>query len=125
MSEIIYKELSYKLIGLAYQIQNKLGYGMKEATYKNAFEELLKQENIEYKREFYYPVKINNKLIAKKYFDFIIDEKIILEFKIGSDRYLDCYRQLLDYLKSSQYKLGIIIRLTKDGIKVKRIPNIY
>lgn len=38
MTEIIYKELSYKLIGLAYQVQNILGYGLKEATYKNAFE---------------------------------------------------------------------------------------
>jgi len=32
---------------------------------------------------------------------------------------------LLDYLKGSNLKLGIIIRFTNDGVKVKRIPNIY
>lgn len=42
--ELIYKELSYKLNGLAFEIDNKLGFGLSEKTYCNALEELLNKE---------------------------------------------------------------------------------
>lgn len=125
VEEIIYKDLSFKLIGLAYEVHNALGFGLKEKNYRDAIEILLKKENINYVKEFYYPLKVRGEVVGKKFFDFIVDGKIILELKTGSDRYFSAYSQLLDYLKSSGLKLGIIVRFTKDGVKIKRIPNIY
>ena len=125
MEEIIYKELSFKLIGLAYEVYNCLGYGLKEKIYADAFEELLKKDNIKYEREHFYPIKLRGETIGKRYFDFLIKDLLILELKVGGDKYYDAYRQLRDYLKSSGLKLGIIIRFTKDCVKVKRIPNLY
>ena len=125
MAEFIHKELSYKLVGLTYEVYNTLGFGLLEKVYGNSFEELLKKEGIPYQREVYCSLKIRDVVVAKRYFDFIIDGKIVLEFKVGGGKYYDAYRQLLDYLKSSDMKLGIIIRFTREGVKVKRIPNIY
>jgi GxxExxY protein len=125
MTDIIYKNLSFQLNGLAFEVCNGLGYGLKETVYKDAYEQLLKEEKIPYQREFYYPIKVRDKIITKRYFDFFIDEKIIIEFKIGGNKYFDGYNQLLEYLKSSGVKLGIIVRFTSDGVKIKRIPNIY
>ncbi|HLC43526.1 MAG TPA: GxxExxY protein [Patescibacteria group bacterium] len=125
MEDFIYKELSFKLIGLAYEVYNCLGYGLKEKVYTDAFEKLLRKEGIEYRREYYYSLKVRDEIVGKRYFDFLIEGKLILEFKIGGDKYFDAYCQLLDYLKSTDLKLGIIVRFTKDGVKVKRIPNLY
>lgn len=124
-NKIIYQELSYKLIGLAYEAANSLGYGLKEDVYKKSYAILLSNESIPYKKEFFYNVNIRGENVAKKFFDFLIDDKIIIEFKIGSRNYRDSYKQLLDYLKLSGYKLGIIIRITADGVKIKRIANFY
>ncbi|MEI6498911.1 MAG: GxxExxY protein [bacterium] len=125
MVEFIHKDLTYKLLGLAYEVHNSLGFGLKEKIYADAFELLLKKELIHYQREYYYSLKIRESVVGKRFFDFLIEDKIILELKIGREKYLDAYRQLLDYLKGSNLKLGIIIRFTNDGVKVKRIPNIY
>ena len=124
MSNLIYKELSYKLIGLAYQIDNEIGFGQDEKIYCDAFEKLLIKNNVNYKRELYAPIKVDNELVAKRYFDFLIDDKIILEIKVGDYSYKKTCSQLFKYLKQSNYQLGLIIRFTKNGISSKRIPNI-
>jgi len=124
-NEIIYKELSYQLIGLGYKVFNELGFGLSEKIYSVAYEKLLIDGKIPYQREAYCAIKINNELIAKNYFDFLIDEKIVVELKVGDRQYKDVCSQLLKYLKASNLKLGIIIRFMRDGVKVKRIINLY
>lgn len=125
MADLIYKELCYKIIGVTFEVHNSLGVGLKEKVYADALEVVFKEENIPYIREYYYSVKIRDKVVAKRYFDFIIEDKIVVEVKIGYDNYRDACNQIFEYLKSSGLKLGLIIRFTKDGVKTKRIPNIY
>ena len=124
MAEIVYKDLSYKIIGIAFRVNGLLGSGLEEKVYQNAFEEYLKEEKVVYERELYCTIKINEKIISKKYFDFLIDEKIIVEIKTGVRDYRDACSQVFHYLKMSKLRLGLLIRFTKDGVKVKRIPNI-
>lgn len=125
MSELLYKELCYKIIGAAFEVHNSLGSGLKEKVYGDALEVILKEEKIPFIREHYYSVKFRDKVIAKRYFDFFIDDKIVVEVKIGYDNYREACNQIFEYLKSSGIRLGLIIRFTKDGVKTKRIPNIY
>lgn len=124
MAEIIYKDLSYEIIGIAFRINSLLGSGLDEKAYQLAFGELLKEEKLSFKRELYFPVKINEKVIAKKYFDFIVEDKVVVEIKVGNRDYREVCGQIFHYLKMSKLKLGIVLRFTKDGVKVKRIPNI-
>jgi GxxExxY protein len=124
MGELLYKELSYAITGLAFDIDNAIGFGHREKIYADGFEELLKQNGIKYEREVYCPLKIGNKVIAKKYFDFKIEDKLIVELKTGDYMYKESCSQLFSYLKTSKLQLGLVIRFTKNGVKIKRIPNI-
>ncbi len=125
MGDLVYKDLSFKLVGLAYEVHNSLGSGLKEVVYQNAYEVLLKKEDIPYKRELYYPCKIRGEIVHKNFFDFLVEDKIIVEFKVGGDKFLDAFNQLRDYLKTSKLKLGLIMCFTSNGVKVKRILNLY
>jgi len=122
---LVYPELSYKVVGLIYKINDQIGFGQSERVYSDAIEKLLVKEDIVYQKEQYYPIKIDGELVAKKYFDFLIDDKIILELKVGDFRYKQACSQLFHYLKSSGKKLGLIARFTKNGVKIKRIPCFY
>jgi GxxExxY protein len=122
---ILYPELSYKISGLAFEVFKALGGEVKEIYYSNAFEELLKRDGIKYSRELYYPLKINGKIIGRNIFDFLIEDKVVVEVKRGYRNYYAACDQLFNYLKSSNLKLGIIIRFEKDGARIKRIPNLY
>ena len=124
MFELIYKDLSYQINGIAFKIDNLLGFGQSEKTYFNMLKKLLEKNNIAFEREKYLPIRVDREIVAKKYFDFIIDNKIIVKAKIGTKDYCTVYSQIFHYLKMSKLKLGLIIRFTKDGVKVKRIPNI-
>lgn len=125
MTELIFKELSYQITGLVFEVFNLIGAGQSEKIYGDALAEMLSKEGIEFQRELYYPIKINDKVIKKQYFDFIVDDKIIIELKVNDKFYKQVCSQLFKYLKSSNHKLGIIYRFTNEGVRVKRIPNYY
>ena len=124
-NKLIYPDISYQLIGLVYKIDNQIGFGFDEKTYANAFEILLNSENLPFQREYYCPITIDGLLVEKRYVDFLIDDKIIIEFKVGDHHYKEVCNQVFQYLKTCDLKLGLIVRFTKNGVKIKRIPRFY
>lgn len=124
-NDLVYPELSYKIVGLLFKINDQIGFGQSEKVYTDSFEILLKNEGMLFSREYYYPLKIDGVLVAKRYFDFLIDDKIIIELKVGDYKYKEACSQLFQYLKASGKKLGIIARYTRNGVKIKRIPCFY
>jgi GxxExxY protein len=123
-NELIFKELSYKIVGLAFEIDNELGSGLPEKAYSNAFEQLLSREGIAFKKEVYCPIKIIDKVVLKQYIDFIVDNKIVVELKTGALSYKKVFTQVNNYLKEKDLKLGLIIRFTREGVVTKRVLNI-
>jgi len=123
MGELLYEDITYKINGAAYRAYNKLGYGYREKLYHRALFEELKIELLEFKHEC--PVKLiyNDKIIGKYYIDFVIEDKIAVEIKIANDFYVRDIKQLFSYLKAKNLKLGLLIILNKDGVKIKRIIN--
>lgn len=123
MVDLIYKDLSYKITGLIFEIDNIVGYGHSEKTYGDAFEKLLKRDSIKYVREIYFPLKLENEIIKKYYFDFLIEDKIVVELKANDHNYKEVCFQVYAYLRTSDKKLGIVYRFTRNGVKHKRIVN--
>lgn len=123
--KLIYPELSYRIVGILFEVYNQLNYGHREKIYQKAVEEILKTKNINFKKEVYYPVKIYDKIISRYFFDFLIDDKIVLEIKVAENFYHKDFNQLLAYLKFKNYKLGILAIFTKSGLKYRRILNLY
>ena len=110
MKDLIFKELSYQINGAAFEVDNSIGQGLSEKIYQKAFEEALNRRKLSYKKEVYFPLKIGDKVIAKKYFDFIVEEKIVVEIKQGMSNYRDACNQIFQYLKISKLMLGLVIR---------------
>ena len=123
--KLVYSKLSYQIIGLAYEIFNELGYGYREKYYQKAFEQLLQENKIQYSREALVRTKFHNKQFAIVFLDFIIKNKIIVELKSQERFKKSNIKQIYEYLKSNNLKLGLLINFTKDGIKSKRILNLY
>jgi GxxExxY protein len=122
--QIIYKDLSYKIIGSVYDVYNQLGCGHQEKFYQKAIATALNKENIVYKREFYSPLKYKNEKIGNYFLDFLIEDKIILEIKKGNKVSRRDIEQVYAYLKNTNLKLGLIIRFTPQSVLIKGIVNI-
>jgi GxxExxY protein len=80
-SELIYGDLSYKLMGILFKVHRKLGSSYQEKYYQRAITLALDEAKIPYEREVMINLSINNQNIGKYYLDFVINKKIALEIK--------------------------------------------
>jgi len=120
---LIYKELSYMLFGLLYEVHNELGRYCNEKQYGDKFEEFLKKNKVEYQREFILPLSFPSEKMGRNKADFIVDNKIILEFKNKRRSDRTDYYQLQRYLRAADKKLGILVNFRQLNLAPKRILN--
>ena len=82
MGNILYKDESYQLLGVLFDVHNELGGGFLEAVYSDAIQYELKLRNISFEREKQYKVQYKDVYLPHHYFaDFVVYDKIILEIK--------------------------------------------
>lgn len=123
-ANLIFKEESYNIIGAAIDVHNELGNGFLEAIYQEALETEFINKKIPYKREVSLPVYYRGKLLSKSYIaDFICYEKIILELKALSAILPEHKAQVINYLKATNFRLGIIINFGEKSLKHHRLIN--
>lgn len=124
-SELVHPELSYRVMGVLFEVFKEFGAGHKEKYYENAIAESLKAAGISFAQQLYVPLLFKGKLVGKYFLDFLIDGKIVLELKKGdmysSKKHID---QVLSYLKANNLQLGILAQFTSEGVKYRRIVNL-
>lgn len=122
MSNLIYKEDSYKIIGKCIEVHNNLGAGFLEIVYKNALEWEFKNAGIPYEREKEYKVNYKGIILPHKFYaDFVVFDKVILEVKAVfelSDKFV---AQAINYLKISSNKLALLVNFGELRLNYKRI----
>src|SRR5882724_5883130 len=96
--DLIYPELSFKIIGLAFEVFNELGSGHREKVYQAAMTKQFQTNNISHKGQIYYPFIFKNEIIGKNYFDFLVEEKIVVELKRSDHFSKNHFDQVNHYL---------------------------
>src|SRR3989338_5886450 len=123
MEEYLLKDLTYELIGLSYKVFNKMGFGYQEKYYKRAYALELSQLGKKFVQERKCVIVYQGRKIGRYFIDFVVENKVVIEFKIANDFYLQHTKQVLGYLKASGLQLGLIVLMSKNGIRIKRIIN--
>jgi GxxExxY protein len=123
-TEVIYKELSYKIVGILFDVYNQLGPGHSEKTHERAVANGLNQKLLNFRRQVQADLIYNNEYIGKFFLDFLIENKIILELKIGRKFSKLSFNQVFNYLKATQLKLAILATFAFSGVKFIRLLNI-
>jgi len=123
MTKLLYPELSYKIIGLLFDVHNKLGSGYQEKYYQKAMKLKLNKENLKFKEQLKVDLNFENTNIGRYFLDFLIENKIILELKVGNNFHRQDYKQIKAYLKSKNLELGILALFSNNSLQYKRILN--
>jgi len=124
MDKVLYQEESYRLVGLCMKVHAELGCGFLEPVYQEAFEILLRRENVPYVREERLPIYFLGEMLKKEYYaDFVCYGKIILEFKAVSQLTAVHEAQLLNYLKAANFRLGILCNFAQSSFTYRRLVN--
>lgn len=110
MSDIIYKDESYKIIGACFEVYNEKGNGFHEPVYQECLEIELSFQQVPFDahREvhlFYRGQQLKHAFIP----DFICFDKIVVEIK-AVDKLVDAHRgQVLNYLNATGFQLGLLV----------------
>ena len=122
LNQILYKEESYKIVGACMEVHNNLGCGFLEAIYQEALAIELRDQLIPYEREKMLKIYYKGNLLDKDYrADFICYNKILVELKALDKLTLEHTSQVLNYLKATGYKLGLLINFGNNSLEYKRI----
>lgn len=121
MAKLFYPKLSYEVVGALYEVYNTIGSGFQEKYYQKALSKELEEKRINFKEQLPVGLYYKGEKLGIYYFDFLIEDKIILEIKNSSKFYPRDIKQVLGYLKAKNINLGILACFGKNGLIYKRI----
>jgi len=118
---IYHKDLSYKIIGVAMQVYNTLGYGFLEKVYENSMMVKFRKERVKAEQQKSLTVYFENEVVGEYFADIVVEDEIIVELKTA-DKINEIHKvQVLNYLKTTGLKLGILINFGKHKLEYTRL----
>jgi GxxExxY protein len=122
MSELIYKEECFRIVGACMEVHRELGKGHSENIYKDALELEFKAQGVGFVREQPYNVSYKGTVLPHNYFaDFVVLDKILLETK-AIEQLTDSHgKQVLNYPAASKLQLGLLVNFGQDSLVWKRV----
>ena len=114
-----HKELTAKIIDCAYKVHRELGFGFLESVYQNALVIELTKAGLKSEREKRIQVYYDGKVVGDFVADILVEEKVILELKSVSQVHPAHEAQLINYLKATGIKVGLLINFG-EKVEIKR-----
>jgi GxxExxY protein len=109
MSEIVFKDESYEIMGAALAVYAEMGCGFQEAMYQECLAIEFEERGIPFLREVPLEICYHGRILRTMYkTDFLCHDKIMVELKALSRIVPEHRAQLLNYLHASQTRLGIL-----------------
>ena len=112
--EFLHKELTYQIIGAAFEVQKTLGYGFLEKVYENALIQELQLRGIYAAAQ--HPIKVEYKgvEVGDYYADLLVEDKVILELKTAESINEAHLAQLTNYLRATRCEVGLLLNFGSE-----------
>ena len=115
-----HEELTEAIIGSAFEVYNILGYGFLEKVYQRALQVELLQRGYSAESEPAIKVKFKGVIVGDYAADLLVDDKAIVELKVAKKYNPKDEPQLLNELKATEMKVGLLINFGKEKVEFKR-----
>lgn len=122
MNTFYYKEETYNIRGAIFSVHHELGNGFLERVYQDALELEFQECGIPYEREKNIKIMYKGKYLGEPYrVDFVCYDKIIIELK-AVEKLQGIHRsQVVNYLKATGMKLGLLVNFGEEFVNIERI----
>ena len=118
-------EITETIIGCAYSVANELGFGFLEKVYEHSMMIAISEKNLKVENQVPISVYYHEKNVGDYYVDLLVDDKIIIELKSVKELSSIHKAQLLNYLKATKKRIGLLINFGSSKVEVKRVINGY
>ena len=114
------KELTYLINGAVFEVNKVLGPGFLEKVYENSMMVELKKRHLKAQAQKPIIVEYKGEIVGEYVADIVVEDKIILELKAVEALQKIHEAQLLNYLKATDYSVGLLINFTYPKAEIKR-----
>jgi len=113
-------KITYEINGAVFEVNRTLGAGFLEKVYENALLIELRDRGLAAENQFPIKVRYKDNVVGDYFADIIVENSIILEIK-AVEKLLKIHEaQILNYLKATDYKIGMLINFTYPKAEIKR-----
>ena len=118
---LINEELTEKIIGVCFEVINELGSGFLESVYQKALVLALMQAGLMVQAQAPLKVVFRGQVVGEFVADIIVEKQIVLELKSGKALSAEHEAQLLNYLKATGMKVGLLLNFGRPKLEWKRL----
>ena len=117
---VVLRDLSYAVMAAAFEVQNTLGAGFLEKVYENALAVELSRRGIHVEVQKEIEVTYKDVSVGSYFADMLVDGELIIELKASEAITKVNEAQILNYLKATGIKLGLLINFGENRLEYKR-----
>jgi GxxExxY protein len=114
------KELTFKIRGCVYEVFRVLGSGFLEQVYQQALLQELQAQGLHAEGQRALEVTYKGKLVGSYVADILVDDRVVLELKAAQSLTKAHEAQLLNYLKASGKRIGLLVNFTHPKAEIQR-----
>jgi len=114
-------DISYVVRGCIFEVYRQLGCGFLEKVYEKALITELKLQGIQAEAQVPISVHYKNEVVGEYFADLVVESSIILELKAQQQISSANEAQLLNYLKASGIRLGMLVNFSFPKATIKRL----
>lgn len=118
--ELLEKELVFKINGCAFEVYRELGHGFLEKVYERALLRELRAQGLHVQSQVPIQVLYKGEIVGDYCADLIVNDKVIVEIKAQENLTRAHESQILNYLKATSFKVGLLVNFTYPKAKIKR-----
>jgi GxxExxY protein len=124
MTELIFKNESYQIVGACMEVYNNLGPGFLESVYQEALSKEFVSKEIPFLQQWGIDVYYKGEKLEKKFFaDYLCYGEIIIELKVMEALAPEHEAQVINYLKATGRPLGLLVNFGGKSLHYKRFAN--
>ena len=121
MNKLLFEELTYKIIGAGQEVYKELGPGYLESVYEDALCYELNSLNIDYQRQLELDVHYKDVIFERRFrADLLVETKVLVENKAIKKITLQDEAQLINYLKTTNLKVGLLFNFGSEKFDFMR-----
>ncbi len=120
---LLEEDLTYQVRGAVYEVYEQLGHGYLEKVYERAPVAELGQRGLRARPQVPFVVRYKETAVGEYYVDVLIEDKIVVELKAQSRLGPADETQLLNYLKASGLRVGMLVNFAHPKARIKRLVS--
>ena len=120
VEEIVEKDLVYAINACVFEVYRQLGHGFLEKVYENALVMELQERGIAVEAQVSFAVKYKGAIVGEYCADLVVENRVIIEVKAVERFHAAHEAQILNYLKATGKKVGLLVNFSHPKATVKR-----